>query len=129
MKYDIKTFELCGSKTGYLWSFIVYIGKDTEVHSSLTMGDVNKTAKIVLNLSQPLLGQGRTLWMDNYYNSPILARILKINYHTDCRMKEKKLKKGEVFGEYSGPISVLKWSDKKIVPMISTYIPWCRNEN
>ncbi|KAG8239348.1 hypothetical protein J437_LFUL017961 [Ladona fulva] len=82
----------------------------------------------------PLLGQGRTLWMDNYYNSPILARLLKINYHTDCvgtlrlnrknvsqRMKEKKLKKGEVFGEHSGPISVLKWSDKKIVSMISTY--------
>ncbi|KAG8239609.1 hypothetical protein J437_LFUL018430, partial [Ladona fulva] len=59
--------------------------------------------------------------MDNYYNSPILARLLKINYHTDCRVKEKKLKKGEVFGEHSGPISVLKWSDKKIVSMISTY--------
>ncbi|KAG8239411.1 hypothetical protein J437_LFUL018890 [Ladona fulva] len=78
--------------------------------------------------------QGRTLWMDNYYNSPILARLLKINYHTDCigtlrinrknvsqRMREKKLKKGEVFGEHSSPISELKWSDKKIVSMISTY--------
>ncbi|KAG8235046.1 hypothetical protein J437_LFUL017343 [Ladona fulva] len=90
-KFGIKTFELCDSKTGYV----------------------------------PLLGQGRMLWMDNYYNPPILARILKINYHTDCvgtlrlnqkMMKEKKLKKGEVFGEHSGPISVLKWIYKKIQP-------------
>ncbi|KAG8238502.1 hypothetical protein J437_LFUL017800 [Ladona fulva] len=37
------------------------------------------------------------------------------------RMKEKQLKKGEVFDKHSGPISVLKWSDKKIVSMISMY--------
>jgi len=37
------------------------------------------------------------------------------------RVKEKKLKKGELVAQYSGPVSVLKWKDKKDVTMISTY--------
>ncbi|KAG8239815.1 hypothetical protein J437_LFUL019108 [Ladona fulva] len=65
---------------------------DTEIHSSLTMGDVNKTTKIVSNLSQPLLED-----------------------------KREEVKKGKWFGEHSSPISALKWSDKKIVSMMSTY--------
>ena len=36
-------------------------------------------------------------------------------------MKEKKLKKGEIVAQHSGPVSVLKWKDKKEVTMISTY--------
>ena len=36
-------------------------------------------------------------------------------------VKEKKLKKGELLAQHSGPVSVLKWKDKKEVTMISTY--------
>jgi len=36
-------------------------------------------------------------------------------------VKEKKLKKGELVAQHSGPVSVLKWKDKKEVTMISTY--------
>jgi len=36
-------------------------------------------------------------------------------------VKEKKLKKGELIAQHSGPVSVLKWKDKKEVTMISTY--------
>jgi hypothetical protein len=35
-KSGIKTYELCDSTTGYLWSFLVYTGKDTEVDSPLS---------------------------------------------------------------------------------------------
>ena len=35
-------------------------------------------------------------------------------------MKEK-LEKGELVAQHSGPVSVLKWKDKKEVTMISTY--------
>lgn len=35
--------------------------------------------------------------------------------------KEKKLWKEEIIAQHSGPVSVLKWSDKKDVTMISTY--------
>jgi hypothetical protein len=36
-------------------------------------------------------------------------------------VKEKKLKKGELIAQHSGPVSVVKWSDKKEVTVISTY--------
>jgi hypothetical protein len=36
-------------------------------------------------------------------------------------VKTKKLKKGETVCQHSGPVTVLKWCDKKIVSMISTY--------
>jgi len=71
--------------------------------------------------------------MDNFYNLPALAQRLKI-LKTDCvgtlrlsrkdvpqGVKEKKLKKGELVAQHSGPVSVLKWKDKKDVTMISTY--------
>ena len=68
-----------------------------------------------------------------FYNSPAQAQRLK-SLKTDCvgtlrlsrkdvpqRVKEKKLKKGELVAQHSGPVSVLKWKDKKDVTMISTY--------
>ena len=77
--------------------------------------------------------KGPTLWMDNFYNSPAMAQRLK-TLKTDCvgtlrlsrkdvpqSVKEKKLKKGELVAQHSGPVSVLKWKDKKEVTMISTY--------
>ena len=70
-KFGIKSYELCESSLGYLWSFIIYTGKDT-----VFSGDTNKTAAIVLSLVEPLLEKGCTLWMDNFYNSPALAQRL-----------------------------------------------------
>ena len=101
--------------------------------TAFVSGDTNKTAVILLSLVEPLLQNGRTLWMDNFYNSPALAKRLK-NLKTDCvgtlllsrkdvkqRVKEKKLQKGEMVAQHSGPVSVLKWKDKKEVTMISSY--------
>jgi len=36
-------------------------------------------------------------------------------------VKDKKLKRGELVAQHSGPVSVLKWKDKREVTMISTY--------
>ena len=115
-----------------MWSFIIYTGKDTVFQTAFISVDTNKTATIVLSLVEPLLKKGHTLWMDNFYNSPILAQRLK-SLKTDCvgtlhlsrkdipqRVKKKKLKKGELVAQPSGPVSVLKWKDKRDVTMIST---------
>ncbi|PNF32813.1 hypothetical protein B7P43_G04498 [Cryptotermes secundus] len=106
-KFGIKTYELCDSTTGYLWSFIIYTGKDTEFDSPLITADTKKTSAIVLKLVEPLLNEG--LWMNNFYNSPTLARLLKITHKIDCvgtlklnrknvppKVKNTKLKKGEI---------------------------------
>ena len=106
-KFGIKSYALCESSSGYLWSFIIYTDKDTGFQTAFISGDKNKTAATVLSLLEPLLKKGRT-WMDNFYNSPALAQRLK-TLKTDCvvtlhlirkdvpqRVKEKKLKKGEL---------------------------------
>jgi hypothetical protein len=36
-------------------------------------------------------------------------------------VREKKLKKGEMIAQHFGPVSILKWHDKKDVAIISTY--------
>jgi hypothetical protein len=76
-KFVIKMYELCDAKTGYLWSFLVYTGKETKLDPPpLITADNSKTSAIVLKLVEPLLKQGRTVWMDNFYYSPALARTL-----------------------------------------------------
>jgi hypothetical protein len=71
--------------------------------------------------------------MNNFYNSPALTQRLK-SLNVDCvgtlrlnrkdilkMVREKKLKKGEMIAQHSGPVSVLKWRDKKDVAVVSTY--------
>jgi hypothetical protein len=95
-------------------------------------GTKTKTAEIVLSLVEPLLKKGHTLWMNNFYNSPALTQRLK-SLNIDCvgtlclnrkdipKTVREKLKKGEMIAQHSGPVSFLKWRDKKDVAMISTY--------
>jgi hypothetical protein len=64
-EFGIKTYAFCESKSGFLWSFIIYTGKDTVFISSISE-DTNKTSAFVLSLVEPLLGRGNTLWMDNF---------------------------------------------------------------
>jgi hypothetical protein len=72
--------------------------------------------------------------MDNFYNSPALAKTLKL-MGTDFvgtlklnrkdvpkKVKETKLKQGELIGQHDlCPVSVIKWHDRKIVTTISTF--------
>ncbi|XP_071057565.1 piggyBac transposable element-derived protein 4-like [Onthophagus taurus] len=132
-QFGIKTYELCESTTGYLWKFIVYTGKDCEFTSPLITQNMMKTCKIVLQLVEPLLHNGHTLWMDNFYNSVELAKQLK-TWGTDCVgtlrlnrkntppiIKKTKLQKGEIIAKHCEAITILKWMDKKPVTMISTH--------
>jgi hypothetical protein len=79
-----KTFELCESRTGYLWGFLVYTGKNTALQSSLITPDTPKTAAVVLELLEPWFGRGHMLSIDNFFSSPELARKLRIEHSTDC---------------------------------------------
>ena len=73
-------------------------------------------------------------WIDNFFNSPELAWKLKIEHSTDCvgtpkmnrrnvlkEVKDKKPEKGETIARHLGPVTVLKWRDKRNVSMVSTY--------
>ncbi|KAG6438653.1 piggyBac transposable element-derived protein 4 [Manduca sexta] len=130
-KFGIKTFELCESATGYLFSFIVYTGKQTSVEINQAPNELSSFA-IVKRLMGPLLNKGYKLFMDNWYNSPLLARFLKRN-GTDCvgtlrptrkdvpyLIANAPLMRGQLVARHAGDVCVLAWEDKKRVTMIST---------
>jgi hypothetical protein len=133
VKFGIKTYELYESRSGYVWSFLVYTGKGMELANQFVSAETNKTTAIVVKLTENLLGCGHTVWMDNFHNSPELARFLKSN-KTYCvgtsrdnrenvppLVKNMKLNKGEHCGQHSGDVTVLAWQEKKRVTMISRY--------
>jgi len=87
-----------------------------------------------MELLEPLFGHGHMLWTDIFFSSSELARKLKIKHSTGCvgtlklnrknvpkEVKDKKLEKGEKIARHSGPVTVLKWRDKRDITMVSTY--------
>ena len=89
-----------------MWCFLVYTGKNTVLQSSLITPDTPKTAAVVLELLEPMFGHGHTLWIDNFFNSPELARKLKIEHSTDCvaeglNIRKKKLRLNKIFIFYT----------------------------
>lgn len=125
-KYGIKLFKLC-SDNGYTWNLRIYAGKEKGD------GNASVSTNIVINLSRDLLNSGRTIIADNYYTSLELTNILldsKTHYIGTLRANrrgnpkevvQKKLKKGEVFGqENERGICVLKWKDKRDVLLLTT---------
>lgn len=120
-RYGVKLFKLCDEK-GYTYNISVYTGK----------GDGNPTG-VVMNLTEPYLGCGRTVCTDNYYTSIPLAQFLlehKTHLVGTLRTSRKglpsevcgaRLKKGEtVARENDMGMVVMKWKDKRDVLMLST---------
>lgn len=78
-KYGIKLFKLC-SNEGFTYALKVYSGK-----SSTGVREVGLAQNVCLELCQNLLGQGRTLYVDNFYTSYELAKDLLEKTHTPGR--------------------------------------------
>ncbi|XP_014371394.2 piggyBac transposable element-derived protein 4 isoform X2 [Papilio machaon] len=131
----IKTYELCESQTGYLWRFEVHAGHDTSgVQEDDPVSGI--VPALVLKLLNGLEHRGHTIWMDNFYNSPALARELKVRGF-DCvgtlrtnrqfvpselaSITKKDMTVGQVFGCTSGDVDLMLWRDKNLVAFVSTY--------
>ncbi|KAJ8942909.1 hypothetical protein NQ314_009884 [Rhamnusium bicolor] len=80
-RFGIKIFVLCESSTGYVYNFIVYTGKVTNY--GVIYNEEPLASRVVLELSDPLLGKGYCLFLDNYYTSPNLVEKL-VGKRTDC---------------------------------------------
>uniref|UniRef100_A0A2A4IY54 PiggyBac transposable element-derived protein domain-containing protein n=1 Tax=Heliothis virescens TaxID=7102 RepID=A0A2A4IY54_HELVI len=133
----IKSYELCESKSGYLWSMNVYAGKN-ERHDGDGADSVpeGSTSRTVLKLVGPLLNRGHTLVMDNFYNSPLLTRTLKAQ-KTDVmgtlrlnrefvpeslrRRNKANMRSGEVAFSQTKDMTITVWKDANVVAMISSY--------
>lgn len=128
----IKTYEVCASTSGYLWKFKVHAGRD-EGEKDTGLGYITP---LVLDLLKGLENKGHTVFMDNYYNSPLLARLLK-SRGFDCvgtlrlnrqnvpkelrTIKKQSLGEANCFGVTSGDVDILVWKDRNLVSLISTY--------
>ncbi|KAI8425870.1 hypothetical protein MSG28_004890 [Choristoneura fumiferana] len=79
----IKTYEVCEPQTSYLRRFAVHVHKRTK--NAIPNSDSLEAyfPSVVLKLLRGLENRGHTVWMDNFYNSPALARKLK-SLRFDC---------------------------------------------
>lgn len=79
-RFGIKSFLLCESKSGYIWSSLIYTGKGTIIDSEFP--NLPVSSQVVMSLMKPLLNKGYCLTIDNFYSSIELTDILT-SYHTD----------------------------------------------
>ncbi|XP_063628376.1 piggyBac transposable element-derived protein 4-like [Cydia splendana] len=131
----IKTYEICESQTGFLWRFEVE-ARQASTSEEKTNPLSGKIPTLVLRLLRGLEHKGHTVWMDNFYNSPTLARELKVQGF-DCvgtlrtnrqyvpaeltNLQLKDMAVGQVCGCTSGDVDLIVWRDKKRIALISTY--------
>ncbi|KAL7404530.1 hypothetical protein ABVT39_016045 [Epinephelus coioides] len=79
IKYGIKSYILCDSKTGYCFNLKPYHGEAS------ALGDM------IISLLDRLAGHGYKLFMDNYYNSISLCeRLLDLDTHVCGTLRKNR---------------------------------------
>lgn len=126
-KYGVKLYMLT-EPSGLVHRIMIYSGQGHDASDEFT-----HTEYVVIQLMEGLQSCGRSLYMDNYYNSVRLAKTL-LNKGTYCtgtlrtnrkgnpkEITAKKLKVGECIGKYTNEgICVMKWRDRREVLAISS---------
>lgn len=124
-KYGVKLYELCESN-GLVLKIKIYCGKSEKCEQNM-----GHASEVVLHLIEGYLDKGYILYMDNFYNSVALTKLLSGRKTYVCgtlraNRKEnpkdivgRKLKKGEVVWRQNGSVVVCKWKDKREVLTIS----------
>ncbi|KAJ8929857.1 hypothetical protein NQ314_017462 [Rhamnusium bicolor] len=107
-EFGVKFFLICDCETGYILDFIIYTGKYTDLDNieDDLLKKVGISGSVVLSLMKPFLGNGHSLYLDNWY--------------------ERNARPGTRFGSWGNAIQVfnkllaLKWRDKREVFMLTT---------
>ncbi|XP_076652738.1 piggyBac transposable element-derived protein 4 isoform X1 [Halictus rubicundus] len=125
-RFGIKFSKLCESASSYCYDFQIYSGNNKK------NPDDSASESVVMKLSQSVLHEGHTLYLDDRYSSPKLFLTLAKNktnavgtVRTDRKKMPRdfitaKLKKGECRMRSCNGILALKWKDKRDVHIIST---------
>ncbi|XP_043471317.1 piggyBac transposable element-derived protein 4-like [Leptopilina heterotoma] len=129
-RFGIKIYKCCDSDNGYIYNASIYLGKNPNEKNKL----IGVSGMVVVNLFDDLSGQGRTLFVDNWYSSPSLFVYLngkKNNVVGTVRTNRKhmpdtkglklnKLPRNSTITFHSDTLLVVFWKDKKVVSMLST---------
>lgn len=126
--FGIRSYELCESRSGYVWNFLMY----AESSTTFTDDGNSQGEEVVMTLMEPLLGKNYKVYVDRFFSSPSLAkRLLEAQtYMCGTVMKNRagmpknfpseQLNHGEMKTCQKNGISVFTWKDKKEVNLIST---------
>ena len=120
---------LADSITGYLCNVSIYYGKTT----ALLHPELPQTVRVVLTLVQHLHNAGYDLYVDRFYNSPLLAlELSKVGLTVTGTVQSnrrglpagikatRKQDVGTIRAFRSGSILALSWVDKRKILMLST---------
>lgn len=126
-RFGIKFFILADSETSYILDSIIYTGSSTNLEIRKEFG---YSASVVLQLMKPYFNLGHSLFVDNWYTSPILFEQLfelKTNACGTVRPSRKglpylkdKLAAGETKSYFTKDMMALKWKDKREVFILSS---------
>lgn len=75
--WGIKAFVSADSVTGFLYCVIIYFGKQTD----LSHPDLPHTARVVLILTEGLNDKGHDLYIDRFYNAPLVKEKNNSNWY------------------------------------------------
>ncbi|XP_018401600.1 PREDICTED: piggyBac transposable element-derived protein 4-like [Cyphomyrmex costatus] len=128
-RFGIKAYKNCESKTGYVYDVNMYIGKDRE--NERARKGIGISGTVVKTLLRDLAGQGRSLYIDNWYTSPLLCKELVDEKTNVCgtvrenrkympKENTKNLRVGDMTVWYTPKMAFLAWKDKKVVTMLTT---------
>lgn len=142
-KWGFKNYVRAGV-SGMTYDFVLYAGEDTfrshkftEQESSLGFG-----AQIVIALTQTIQKKPATIFCDNFFSSPELLYLLKVNYGVfglgtirsnrirgaEKFLPDEKSMKKKQRGAFSqvvcdeNKLVVVRWNDNKSVTLISSFV-------
>lgn len=124
-KYGIK-FYCLNEPQGITVKMKIYAGQGDSTSGK------GHASKVVMEMLNPFLGKGHSVFMDNFYNGfPLAAKLLSLKtYMTGTLRNDRKylpkevttakLRKGETVSRYADGVVVAKWKDKRNVLYMST---------
>ncbi|XP_068250593.1 piggyBac transposable element-derived protein 4-like [Palaemon carinicauda] len=136
-RFGIKVFVMCNSEiewSGYCYNFQIYYGKETSDYYVLPnvpgADELSTSEKIVVHLANSVLGQGRHIFVDNWYSSSCLAHFLltqetlmtgtiRPNRGVPDELQREKLVNHQASFVRKDNTLIVKWSDKREVYAIS----------
>ena len=128
--WGIKAFALADSKSGYMYKICIYYGKETQL---IDQPDLPHTCRVVMTLADGMHNKGHDLYVDRFYNSPLLAVELAkagitVTGTVQANRKglpatfqsKKKEPRGTLTGYRADDMLAFYWVDKRKVFMITT---------
>jgi hypothetical protein len=127
-RFGIKIYRICEPVSGYYLGFSIHTGKKPD--QAQTQGILSSEA-IVMDLMEPYLQNGHTVFVDNWFSSPSLFLNLAEKKPMQLGQQEstaktchssliKKMGKGERKVVYSHKMMALLWMHRKPVTILFT---------